>query len=378
MYNVMLLGSAIDTGGAERVMANLTRFADRSNFRVLPCHLVRPRGAIGDELVRDGFEVLDVGRSEVGIQRYLSFRSLARLVREYRIDLIHSHTHYALNDASLCSLSTGRRVKVVHTFHYGNYPHIPGRYKLLEGFGSRVAHRLVAVGIEQAKRVRSTFGLRENRVGVVTNGVDVVTPAVDADWQARLVGTGAVVIGTICTCIEQKGLPDLLRVAAALKRRGVRAVFVVVGDGLMRLPVEAQCREMGLEGRVFFTGWKRQASATMLPIFDIFFQPSLWEAMSMVVLEAMAAGKPVVATDVGDNRHVLAGGESGFVVPRGDVAGMADRLADLVGSETLRRRMGEAGVRRHAEHYTVDRMTRKYEEIYLDVLGGRAAASEAA
>ena len=81
MYNVLLLGSAIDTGGAERVIANLTRYVDRSVFNVTPCHLVRPRGTIGDELVRDGYEVLDVGRSEQGIHRYLSFRSLRRIVR---------------------------------------------------------------------------------------------------------------------------------------------------------------------------------------------------------------------------------------------------------------------------------------------------------
>ena len=375
VHNVLLLGSAIDTGGAERVIANLTRYVDKSRFTVTPCHLVRPRGAIGDELVRDGYEVLDVGREEKGLQRYLSFRSLRRIVRERRIDVIHSHTHYALTDASLCALAMGKRVRVVHTFHYGNYPHISGRYRLLEGFGSRVADRLVAVGIEQAKLVRSTYWLRPGQLQVVTNGVDTSTVPLDPEWSVRLRESGAVVIGTICTFIEQKGLPDLLKVAMALKAAGVNALFVVVGDGLLRPSIEAQCRASGLADRVLFTGWKQAASGSMLPLFDVFFQPSLWEAMSMVVLEAMAAARPVVATDVGDNRHVIVDGQTGYLAPRGDVAAMVSGLRRLVEAPELRRTMGEAGRRRHADHYTVNSMTQQYEQLYLDVLTRRRRES---
>ena len=375
----MLLGSALDTGGAERVIANLARRLDPDRFRVTACHLVKPRGAIGDELVRDGHDVADAERSERGVQRYLSFRALARVVRDRRIDVIHSHTHYALTDASLCSLSMLRRVKVVHTFHFGNYPHVPGRYRALELFGSRVADRLVAVGHEHAAQIRRTYRLAERRLAVVTNGVDRLPGEVDAGWQARLRATGAVVIGTICTFIEQKGLPDLLRVAGRLRDAGVNARFVVVGDGALRPAIEAECRTAGLTDYVHFAGWKQGASATMLPLFDVFFQPSLWEAMSMVILEAMAAGVPVVATDVGDNRHVIVDGESGRIVPRGDVGAMAAALTELAASPDARRRMAAAGRLRHARQYTVDHMAASYAAIYDDVLGaGRQRRAVAA
>jgi len=371
VHNVMLLGSALDTGGAERVIANLTRHLDKSQFNVTACHLVRPRGAIGDELVRDGYDVADVARDDRMIRRYFSFRALCRVAEARRIDVIHSHTHYALIDASLCSLAMWRRIKVVHTFHYGNYPHVPARYRFLEGFGSRVADRLVAVGIEQQKLVRSTYGLSGDRVDVVTNGVDATSAPVDPAWRERLRSSGAVVIGTICTFIEQKGLPDLLKVAVELNRAGANVLFVVVGDGVLRTQIEQQCRALDLSERVLFTGWKQAASSTMLPLFDVFFQPSLWEAMSMVVLEAMAAGKPIVATDVGDNRHVVRDGETGFIAQRSDVPTMVNALRRLVESPELRRTFGESGRRRHAEHYTVDLMTRRYERLYLDVLTRR-------
>ena len=370
MHNVLLLGSAIDTGGAERVMASLTRTVDRRQFNVIPCHLHNHRGAIGDELVADGYEVLSVGRSDDFIRRYLSAAGLRRIVRDRRIDIIHSHTHYALADAALCSLSLGRSVKVVHTFHFGNYPHVPFRYRLLESVGARIADRLVAVGIEQARAIKATYGLGGKRLDVVTNGVNVVPGEVDREWQERLRRRGAVVIGTISTLIEQKGLPDLMRVAALLKAAGANVVFVVVGGGVLRQALEDQCKAMNLEDTVLFAGWKNSASATMMPLFDVVFQPSLWEAMSIVVLEAMAAGKPVVATDVGDNRHVVEAGATGVIVPRGDVPQMVHALSQLASSPERRNALGRAGRQRYLERYTEDRMTRCYENLYLDVLRG--------
>ena len=362
--NILQLGSSIDTGGAERVIANLTRYIDRSRFNVWPCHLFSPRGAIGDELVRDGYEVVDVGRNPNGVRRYLSSQLLLQVVRRLRIDVIHTHTHYALADASVCSLATGGKVKVVHTFHYGNYPNLDRRYLMLERVGARLSKRLVAVGIEQEKRVRKALWLRPGKIQVISNGVDSTEPTPDREWFQRLKSTGAVIVGTICTFIEQKGLPDLLQVAAKLRHAGINVVLVVVGDGVLRRQIEEASQSMGLTDRVLFTGWKSRASASMMPLFDVFFQPSRWEAMSMVILEAMAAGKPVVATDVGDNPHVIKHGECGFVVPVNDIAAMTSALTTLATSPDLRARFGSEGRRRHHMNYGVSHMVQQYEQLY--------------
>jgi glycosyltransferase involved in cell wall biosynthesis len=367
MRNVMLLASALHTGGAERVIANLVRHVDRDRFRVTVCHL-KNRGRIGEELAHEGFDVVGVQREGRPVLRYLTFRNLDRVLRERRIDLIHTHTHYALADAMLTRLSNWRPIKLVHTFHFGNYPHLPGRYLMLEGLGARAADRLVAVGVEQSKAVCSTFNLDRHRVDVIVNGAEPGKTPVDETWRERLRQPGALVIGTICTFIEQKGLPDLLRVAAELKSRRVHAKFVVVGDGPLRERIEAECRAQGLAGDVFFTGMLHDASSSILPLFDVFFQPSLWEAMSMVVIEAMAAGRPVVATDVGDNRHVVIDGECGRICPPRDVAAMSRALEELARSPELRERLGAAGRRRYSQLYTVQEMARAHEQMYADVL----------
>ncbi len=93
--------------------------------------------------------------------------------------------------------------------------------------------------------------------------------------------------------------------------------------------LEQRRRELGLEDTVVITGWIPNAAAQALPAFDVFFQPSRWEAMSIAILEAMASGKAIVATRVGDNAHVLEDGVSGLLVDAGDIGGMVDALARL-------------------------------------------------
>jgi glycosyltransferase involved in cell wall biosynthesis len=111
------------------------------------------------------------------------------------------------------------------------------------------------------------------------------------------------------------------------------------------------------------------AAEVAVPTFDIFFQPSLWEAMSVAVLEAMAAGKPVVATRVGENPHIIDDGVDGMLANTGDIEGMAGALGRLIDSPDLRRRLGEAGAAKVARQFTVAHMSQGYEQMYLDVMG---------
>lgn len=366
---IMLLGSALHIGGAERVIANLAKHIDPARFELTIAHL-KERGSIGQELMDRGFNVVGIPRAASGPGKYLSFRNLAAVARERRIELIHSHTPYSLLDSALSRTLALRGVAGVHSFHFGNYPHLPARYRFMERVASRAVTQLVSVGVEQGKTICSTYGLAPSRMRTIVNGVEPPNAAPDEDFRSRLGGGRNVIIGTICVCSEQKGLPDLLAVAKIVSARLPNVHFVVVGNGPVREAMEKRSREMGLADAVTFTGWKDNAGATMLPLFDIFFQPSLWEAMSMVVLEAMAAGKPIVATDVGDNRHVVVDGTTGFVVPRKDHAAMADALSRLSESATLRASLGDAGQKRYRELYDARSMARAHEALYGEILDG--------
>jgi glycosyltransferase involved in cell wall biosynthesis len=367
MKNILIVTSALEIGGAERVIANLVRNIDPERFSVTICHL-NERGVIGDELLRSGFRVLGIRRHEDPVRRYFTFLGLREVVRDNNIHLLHSHTTYSLADSCMCSM-TMRGIRTVHTFHRGNYPNHNRRYMLMERVFSRACDRLIAVGIEQEKKIRSVFRLKPGSIRTILNGVEDIDLTGDAEWAARLRADGRLVIGSISTLIEQKGITFLLDTAAELKRRGENPLFIVVGEGELRPQLEEKCRRLGLAESVIFTGWVSQAAARMLPLFDVFFQPSQWEAMSMVVLEAMAATKPVVVTDVGDNRHVVEHGKNGFVVPSMNVGEMANALQALMSSAERRQQFGRIGRTRFEEHYTARLMARKYEDVYSELLG---------
>jgi glycosyltransferase involved in cell wall biosynthesis len=179
---------------------------------------------------------------------------------------------------------------------------------------------------------------------------------------------GKVLIGSISTFIEQKGLFQLLDVMSELKKRRDDFICVIVGDGPLRPQLEERHRKLGLGDSVRFMGWIKNASITVLPALDIFVQSSLWEAMSIVVLEAMGAGKAIIVTDVGDNKHVVDNGKNGILVEKKDVAGMVEKLEQLIIDERLRKKLGQQAQEKVNRECTVTQTARNHEKLYREIL----------
>lgn len=163
---------------------------------------------------------------------------------------------------------------------------------------------------------------------------------------AQTVDQRLFLIGVTATMIERKRLFEYLKVAWRFRDEGDCVRFGVVGEGPLRLQFNAARRELDLEETVAFTGWVEHASEIAVPAFDVFFQPFLWEAMSIALLEAMAAGKPVVASRVGEASYTIAGGQDGLLVDPGDIDGMPTALPRLVAAPGPRELIGRSGVRK--------------------------------
>jgi len=365
--NLQILTTGLWVGGAEVVVQDLALALDRSRFNVSVCCL-KVLGPIGQGLADEGVDICALPGAEPGRVDYLTSLKLRRLIKNKRIDIVHSHTTHALVDAVLCKLATPG-LKVIHTFHFGNYPHLGGRMLWMERVCSRLTDRLVAVGEFQRQQIKSVFRLRDEAVGTVLNGVRPPVPGSgDPEFRARVGAGGKILVGTIATLIEQKGLRDLLSVARRVRETRDDVRFVVVGDGHLRAELERLRRDLGLDDTVVFYGWLRNAAALALPAFDIYFQPSLWEAMSISILEAMAAGKAIVSTSVGETPKVIEDHAQGVLFQPGDVNGMADAISTLAIDPRARQRLGDAAAQRVAERFTVGHMARAYEKLYLDVL----------
>lgn len=366
---VLLTAAGLHFGGAEIVIRHLVKSIDSRRFDVSVC-CIKDLGAIGEELVREGFDVVTLPKSRTRSGRYLTFIKLLKLIRQRNVDVVHTHTTDALADAALCRL-VFPRFRLVHTFHFGNYPFASRQKLRIERAFARFADQLIAVGNVQREQIAATFELPKDLIARVWNGIPSGPTESNGTLRASLGATDRVIIGTIATLIPQKGLADLLIVASRLKQSNSKALFVVVGDGALRRELEAERDRLGLQDTVLFAGWVKNAARTALPDFDVFFQPSLWEAMSIAVLEAMAAGKPVVATRVGENPLVIEHGKDGLLVEPRDIDEMTAVLVKLSSDPATRLRLGSAAATRVARDFSVAQMARAYEAVYANALGPR-------
>lgn len=364
--HVLLAIRTLSGGGAELVVETLCTGLTRERFDVTVCEGLG-QGEKGRRLRERGFTVVSLVPDANVRQTYFNFLRLRRLVGTKQIDLVHSHSPGSLADAAVCKLLSPR-LRIVHTFHFGNYPNLDPSSMRLERTFLRLADALVAVGHAQADAIKRTYGLADGRLTTIWNGIRPRPARLDHERLAPIRAKRRIIIGTIGTLIEQKGFGDLLDVAAVLRQRGLAVTFVIVGGGPLRDALEQKTRSLGVADCVDFLGWVWDAAETVMPAFDIFFQPSRWEAMSMVLLEAAAAGLPIVSTDVGEASRIMESDRNAFIVPQGDVQAMASALERLVVSEPLRRQFGDAARTKVEQCCLAEAMVRRYEDLYSDVL----------
>jgi glycosyltransferase involved in cell wall biosynthesis len=253
-----------------------------------------------------------------------------------------------------------RRVRVLAVDHLPVSGAIPRARRLGRRLLARRLDVHVSVGEHAARRVEEIVGLPSNSVGSVPNGVPSGTrheprSGVDDGLGRR----GAPVIGSVGRLTDQKGYDLLLRALPGL----TPARLVLVGDGPRRPALEALAVELGVAERLQITGWVDDAPAR-LGDFDVFALPSRWEGMPLGILEAMHAGLPVVACDVGSVSEVVKEGQTGYVVQAEDVASLQNRLAELLADVALRERMGECARGLAKACFTDVLMARRYEAIY--------------
>jgi glycosyltransferase involved in cell wall biosynthesis len=216
----------------------------------------------------------------------------------------------------------------------------------------------VAVGERAAREVEAVAKLPARSVATVRNGVRV-----PAGPSGPATGPGPPILGTIARLGEQKGIDDLLRAAAELPDARV----VVVGDGPLREKLSELAEALGVADRVSWTGWVDDP-ASLLARFDIFVLPSRFEGLPLVILEAMLAAVPVVATDVGSVAEAIDDGRTGLLVPASDPAALAAAIRGLLDDPVAARRLADAARQVAGEHFTASAMADRYDALYEQVM----------
>ncbi|AUX48869.1 hypothetical protein SOCE26_104120 [Sorangium cellulosum] len=367
---------ALNVGGLERVVLRLLERMERGRFVPVVCALQEP-GALADELARLDVPLVVVARKP-GLDPGLSVRLAAWLRRE-GVRLVHTHNpgphlYGALAAALARAASLPARdaggPRVVHTKHGRNYP-TDKRKVLVNRVATALTDRVVAVSDDARAVALDVERVDPAKVVTILNGVDteVFRPGDAGAARARLgVPAAGYHVGCVARLSPEKDHATLLAAFARLREVRPDAHMTLIGDGQLRPALEQQASRLGLGGAVTFAGTRGDV-AELLPAFDVFALASLTEGISLTLIEAAAAGLPIVATRVGGNPEILREGETGLLVSPGAPETLAAAL-EAVAVRDDRAEMGLRGRARVVERFGIERMARAYEDLYDEVLGG--------
>ena len=305
-----------------------------------------------------------------------AFAGVVAIVREYRPHVIHTHLSKAGLIGRAAAIATSRAVRI-HTFHgtiFGGYfgsTMSGGIVRAERALGART-HRVIALSATQRDElVREQIAPRA-RIAVVPLGVDLARFVSDDRAAARAalgVSQDVTVVAAIGRLVPIKRIDRLIAAFAVARTRAPSLELWLVGDGSERPALEALTDSLGLAGAVRFVGWS-DATPTWYAASDIIALTSEREGTPLALIEAAAAGRPVVAMAAGGVAEVVVDGATGYVVPVGDVTAFADRLAVLACDPALRTRMGAAAPA-HARAFDGERLVADLDRLYRQVLHGR-------
>ena len=349
--------SNLDIGGLEKVVISLVNHLDTERFRPALFCLGN-----GGELVADvRCDVTSLGKGE-GFSYLLPLR-LARLFRRERIDIVHCHNFSPLIYGALAGTIVAVK-GVVYTVHGAK---TSARKKTSWIQRMDVVKKVVTVS-EDARRVALASGaLPSKKIDTIVNGISMAgfEGAFDRATKRGQLGfpTDATVYGIVARLTPAKDHATLFRSFRLLVEEHPHAVLAVVGDGELEAGLHALAGELGVEDCVRFLG-RRHDVADILRALDVFVLSSTTEGLSITLIEAMAAGLPIVATRVGGNSEVVIDRETGLLVPAADPEAFKTAMAWMLGNPEGARHMGRSGRERATTHFSVERMVKRYQTIY--------------
>lgn len=367
---VLFFTDSLTFGGVEKVILQLIEGLDPDLWQpVLICHPSQdllPLIQKADQLGVRKIEIPEMPLGQKGVRKMA--RLLGVLCNE-RPEIFHAHLSWPLACkwglvAAILALVPG----LVITEHL--FLQIP------YSKAARLQQRLIAVRAAKyiadshaiADNLLRVFGIPGHKIRVIHNGVDpanfqnyICPPELDRLSQ----DLGKPIILAVARLHEQKGLGYLIEAAKDVPE----AIFAIVGDGPERFALEQRVGTLGLRERVFFFGF-RSDTPNWLGACTAFVLPSLYEGFPIALLEAMAAGKPVIATAIPGNDEVVIPGVTGLLIPPKDPGALAEAIRRVLAEPALAERMGQAGREIVVQKFSIKKMVEEVTHVYADCLGG--------
>lgn len=356
-------------GGAEQMILDLCRWLQARGHQVTvaTCR----EGWLADRLRENRIETF-----VVALRRRFDLETLSNvlgIVQNRSVDVVHTHELPAMMGLAPAALVNG--LPVVATLHGREYIAAHRRRRLACWLAASGCRRVVAVSRAIARFLVEDVGIASSKVETIYNGIDTQPYSfVNGNGQLRDtlgISPEARVIGTVGSLYPVKGQTYLLQSMSRLVRQIPTLICLVVGRGQLLSALQGEAAALGLTEHVRFLGYRTDVPE-LLGLMEAFVLPSLSEGLPLGLLEAQAAGRPVVASDVGGNGEVVQDGTTGYLVPAGRPEPLADRIAALLSNPAQAKAMGERGRTRVHEMFSLEVMCRRYLSLYRSCANGVA------
>ncbi|MGI6630093.1 MAG: glycosyltransferase family 4 protein [Bacillota bacterium] len=360
-------------GGMKNHILTLLRNLNKTKYRIF---LACPHKNEWISYLKDSdIEVVEIPlKGELSPSSDLkSVLQLMDLIRKWDIDLVHTHGMKAgLVGRIAGSFVPGRAVPyLIATVHNSVYHYQMPRYQRhllakVQKYLAMKTDQFITVSKALKKEIMLWEGVPENKIQVIYNGIKVenfdkkVTPY----GKIRL-GLNPVfpVVGTVARLAPQKGLEYFIKAASLVSQVVDKVQFLIVGDGPLRKELEFITAKKRLQDKILFTGYFPNISE-IYPVIDVFVMPSLSEGLSISIIEAMAAKRPIAATAVGGIPELIRHRESGLLVPPGNEQALAQAILELLKRPKWSEKLGEKAGKKARNEYTVEKMVQQTENIY--------------
>jgi L-malate glycosyltransferase len=345
------------------LLASLTEMPDLEISAIL-----FNKGRLANELRGLGIRTKVICESRHNV--FSMIRHLNHYFRQHQFDILHTHKY---KDNILGSLAiSGKirpRIRTIHGFPepFGGFQVVKiGAYEILDNWVNRwLVDRILAVSSDLRNRLIKRFGAE--KVTCIRNAIDIdqvrITRGAEELRKELGLDENEFLIGTMGRLMPVKGLESFLKAAHIIRRQKANVKFIIAGDGPLKDALQKQAREYGLDEVVLFLG-HRNDSHDILGLLDLFVLPSISEGIPMVLLEALALARPVVATRVGGIPEVIECGISGLLIAPGREDELAKSCIAVMDDSDYARRLGTAGRQRVVEHFSASAMANKVAEIY--------------
>lgn len=369
MHTVVYYIDSNNYGGAEQVLYTLLRGLDRDIWHPIlayhPSPGIMPFIKQVEEINVDTLSTPTI-RSYKDISCIMSFTSKLRAIRP---SIFHANINWPLSCSyGIIAAYLARIHTIIATQHLYEDIH-SRRYRIMQRLISYMVDCYIAISSDLAKHLKQAIS-SQKKVKVVQNGIDLeyysgtTNQHGDSDVYAQFNKSNLPIILTVARLAKQKGHTYLLRAATKIPD----AVFVFVGDGPERPNLEKEARELNLTDRVTFLGDRNDIPA-LLSACDVYVQPSIFEGgLALSIMEAMAACKPVIATDVEGVSINVRNGENAIVVPPADTEALAKSIMTLLSDTKLTNRIAASGKSLVSKKFSAERMVKDVTAIYEELL----------